>query len=838
MVIALKSIIERSKKLSTTYPQVSHDSLHELDCTMQRLSEIVPPSWPLKDFVAVNPFLGFTGQSLLETNALLKAVCDVDLLPPLSYFRQRLRNGHLSLDDLVFAYAKLERDPSNYVGDLSIDEVNDWLRSDVEPHNPTQRKVWTMAEMLDRSDGGERSNQVINDITRCLSSYYDDSESTWRMPWRNRSVFAAWKQLSSISYRMDLLGMRGFRLFVENLPDDAEQAITQMLSRISLPRHLWFGYCLTQLSSILGWASHARNRSTAELQELLAIRLAYDVFLGQTSDRSVATCFHEDIWNGEASLEEIAVSGKMDVIRHILQVACETKFHGGLVSDILRQNEPNDGAEEPLGQFVFCIDVRSEPLRRQLECSSNHIQTFGFAGFFGMPLRNVSPNDTTGSSHCPVLIKPTFQVEWERSDASDPHGSDCNRQAREKEKWSNVFILFRSNPISSLTFVETLGWLSAGKLLSDSLGWVKSRFGEVLLDAKPRLLSQQDTCGVHRNELTIEQQVEYCQGFLTNLGLREHFARFVVVCGHASDVQNNLFQAGLDCGACGGHSGEPNARVASSMLNDADVRSGLVKRGISIPKTTWFVPAVHNTTTEEIVLPELDTIPSEFREDFRELESVCKIASERCAAQRVSRFPAEGHQNLAAKSRNWGDVRPDWGLVGNAAFVVAPRARTQSLNLTGRVFLHSYEPAKDPSGKILELIMTAPMIVTSWINLQYFASTVDNRKYGSGDKLIHNAVGKFGVLEGNGGDLRTGLPIQSIHNGTSWQHEPLRLIVIVKAPRDRIEAIIEKHSVVRDLVVNGWITLVALEEDKAFCREPENWQPYEFNRSSETTRQI
>ena len=59
--------------------------------------------------------------------------------------------------------------------------------------------------------------------------------------------------------------------------------------------------------------------------------------------------------------------------------------------------------------------------------------------------------------------------------------------------------------------------------------------------------------------------------------------------------------------------------------------------------------------------------------------------------------------------------------------------------------------------------MTAPMIVAHWINMQYFASTVDNDHFGSGNKTIHNVVGRFGILSGNGGDLMTGLPWQSLH---------------------------------------------------------------------------
>jgi len=104
--------------------------------------------------------------------------------------------------------------------------------------------------------------------------------------------------------------------------------------------------------------------------------------------------------------------------------------------------------------------------------------------------------------------------------------------------------------------------------------------------------------------------------------------------------------------------------------------------------------------------------------------------------------------------------------------------------------------------------MTAPMIVAHWINMQYLASTVDNVRYGSGNKLLHNVIGgTIGVFEGNGGDLRIGLPRQSIHDGKEWRHTPLRLSVFIEAPTDRIEAVIARHEVVRELVNNEWLFL-------------------------------
>ncbi|QDU73715.1 hypothetical protein Pan97_07140 [Bremerella volcania] len=791
---------------------------------IEKLHESIAPLWPLKDFVAVNPFLGFTGKTLLETDSLLKSISDVELLPSLEFFRECYRSESISTSDVETAYLQIARDGSASLTDVSLADVLDWLQSDLKPAIRCRRKVWTMAEVLDGEGGGERSNQIINDITRFLSGYFDEGEASWLMPWQDDSPYAAWKQVSSTSYRMDLLGMRGFRKFVRSLPDDSDQAIPLLLEKADVPNRLLSLLCVCQLASISGWASYARNQSgqsakpeSSCLKDLLAIRLAYDVFLIESSKQSISCCFHEDIWNDHDFNRQVLSPSLISVVRYVLLVAQEMKFQQSLTSGLLDGINEKTGPVKALAQMVFCIDVRSEPIRRHLERVNEQVETFGFAGFFGMPLRHVTGGGSVGSAHCPVLLQPAFQVNWDQAHESSG-----------QESLQNAWKAFRSGPISSLGFVETLGWLTAGKLLSDSYGWVKSRFQQQSCDSKPQVYPEGETHVGHCEELSLESRITFCKGFLANLGLTKGFARFVVVCGHASDVQNNLFQSGLDCGACGGHSGEPNARVASWWLNSSEVRAGLATLGIAIPDSTWFVPAVHNTTTEQIVFTEKANVPDEFQEEFAQLISICNEASQQCAGNRPERYGTSKKEDLTRKSHDWSDVRPEWGLAGNAAFVVAPRSRTQSLDLKGRVFLHSYEAEKDSDGSVLELIMTAPMIVTSWINLQYFASTVEAGKYGSGDKLIHNAVGKFGVLEGNGGDLKTGLPLQSVHNGKQWQHQPLRLTVIIEAPKVRIEQIVRSHTDVRQLVSHGWITLLCLEGER-FSRWTSQgaWEPWD-----------
>lgn len=46
---------------------------------------------------------------------------------------------------------------------------------------------------------------------------------------------------------------------------------------------------------------------------------------------------------------------------------------------------------------------------------------------------------------------------------------------------------------------------------------------------------------------------------------------------------------------------------------------------------------------------------------------------------------------VASRAKFRSNVLPEWGLAGNAAFIVAPQSRTLGLNIGGRAFMHSYD---------------------------------------------------------------------------------------------------------------------------------------------------
>lgn len=321
------------------------------------------------------------------------------------------------------------------------------------------------------------------------------------------------------------------------------------------------------------------------------------------------------------------------------------------------------------------------------------------------------------------------------------------------------------------------------------------------------------------------------------MGLTRDFPPLLLLLGHGSQSANNPQAAGLDCGACCGQSGEVNARALAELLNDSAVRRGLVEQGIELPMDCHVLSGLHNTTTDEVRVFASDALPPDLVPSWQRLRQALDAAAGRVREERAARLglgairqkPERLLATLRRRADDWAQTRPEWGLAGNAAFIAAPRARSRGLDLQGRAFLHDYDWRQDEGGKVLELIMTAPMVVAHWINLQYLTSTTDNQRFGSGNKVLHNVVGgNIGVFEGNGGDLRIGLARQSLHDGQRWLHRPLRLSVIIAAPRSMIDQVIASHQVVRELVENGWLYLLRLDDHPGTplqIRDGNGWRP-------------
>jgi uncharacterized protein YbcC (UPF0753/DUF2309 family) len=598
-------------------------------------------------------------------------------------------------------------------------------------------------------------------------------------------------------------------------------------------------YLHAALLSVGGWAGWARyKRWQAELagghddtiQDLLAIRVCWDALLYKLrfNERLKARWYQAMVTDGsiaaKAQAQPQTAAKEVDAL---LQTAFEIAYQRELIGSLMTAPVTAPRKTRPPVHAVFCIDVRSEIFRRAFETAAPAARTGGFAGFFGVLMEYLPLGASTAKGHLPILFNPSYRICEHVPGASPEQTSAIVAKRHGRLRAADAWKTFKTSASSCFTFVEAAGLLYAPKMFGDSMGWTRTVShpdAKGLDDAAheqmgPRLVSDHGKGACAAGGIPAADRPGAAEFALRNMGMIGDFARLVVLVGHGSTTVNNPQATALDCGACAGQTGEASARIAVALLNDPATRRGLAEKGIEIPADTVFVAGLHDTTTDEVALFDTATIPSSHAGDLRQLREWFKAAGEITRMERSAFLGIGGlpenrvRADIKRRTRDWAEVRPEWALANNAAFIAAPRARTARCDLGGRAFLHDYTWRNDVEFKTLTLIMSAPMVVGNWINMQYYGSVVDNVRFGSGNKVLHNVVGgSIGVLEGNGGDLRVGLAMQSLHDGHRWMHEPMRLNVFIEAPQAAMDDVIAGNPLVRYLVENAWLHLFRIDD--------------------------
>jgi hypothetical protein len=836
-------------------PAVPHDSgarRYLIDAACEQACAAIAPSWPLDRAIAVNPHWSRVGRPVREVAARMAVLGGMRVFPARAQLRALWSSGRINRSDLLQAIAE-RREVQN--GEAVLPAPTPDRAADGE-----QGTTWTMPDpevcidalaqeamlprlplLIDVLDDDPRREErlswrqaITHQVSQTCAAYFDHHQADWQ-PGRSEGLYGFWRDTLTHDLGIGLLmGLPGLRAGLAALPETREAAERWVIERLGLPESCWADYLEAVLLSINGWASwcawlgwEARQAGHQDrhLRDLLAIRLAWGAILLECkNDASAQQAFAALRGAWQHAREAIVQVERQLRIDEIWQRALEIGYQRELAAR-LRALPGTEIVEQIDGmvdvQAAFCIDVRSEPMRRALEAAWPAVQTIGFAGFFGLPIAYTPIGTAARRPQLPGLLAPAMEVS-EQVDRHGPIGLSPQQAAAES---ATVTQLRRRHlgrvrqwahasrwPAASFAFVEAAGAAYLGKLT----GWLWPRGRARDRDDQAGVPARwRSVCRPALLDLSLNARAELAAKVLRAMGLDQALAPLVLLIGHGSQTRNNAQAAALDCGACCGQTGEVNARALAGLLNDPRVRSALSGLGLSIPAATVFVAALHNTTTDEIEIFDRDRVPQAALALLDRTLAALSQAGDQVRRERSlrlgedPRLPAEHLlERLKQRASDGAENRPEWGLAGNAAFIIAPRSRTRGAVLDGRVFLHDYEASRDHDGSLLELLMTAPMLVTHWINWQYHASTCEPLRLGSGNKVLHNVVGgHLGVFEGNGGDLRIGLALQSLHDGKRWMHEPLRLTVIIDAPLSAIESIIERHATVRHLVEHGWLHL-------------------------------
>lgn len=747
--------------------------------SINEASKVIGKTWPLYSFVTSNPLSGYEETSFTDAVNKAKSLLGTSMFPEANVYRQAWEQGDIQ-----------ERIVKELLQEKGYQELPEFYLIKLESQKTSFKK--------------NESHQIDTIMTKWLAAFLDEGLAEWEMPAKQKGFYKAWRSLAQFDSDLGLLSKK-------DIPKNSSDALKQVLVDVNekdyvtvFSNHLaalpgWVGYINYRVASGSLW----QKTYPISLEDYLGVRLwiSKQLNLPILSKEGTST-----------------VENDTEQLQYIWLKAWEMSWQNLLVDTLEEQKTVTTTATQssatPDAQMAFCIDTRSELIRRHVESKGNY-ETFGYAGFFGLAMDYISLEDGLNRKSCPPIVTSAYQVC--EAPVSQTDGKLIQYTNKNYNiKFAEYFLKRMKNMLpSAFGYVEGSGFFYGLYLLVRTL--LPGNFYRFKQNNTPEYESvcvpqiyEANALETNGASIPLEAKVGIVKSAFDLTGWQQ-FAPVVLFVGHGSHSANNPFGSSLDCGACAASPGRHNARMLALLANEPAVRKELAeKHQISIPDTTIFVGAEHNTTTDEIVLFD-SHVPNAHKKEIAAVKKSLQLAQETATQERLG-LSSNSVAVAQGKANQWSETRPEWGLAKNAGFIVGPRSLTKNGTMDGRCFLHSYAWELDETGAALEGIMQGPMVVTQWINNHYYFSSVDNDTFGGGTKITHNVTGKFGVVQGNGGDLKMGLPLQSLRSSdTQVYHKPLRLSVLIQAPTSRIEEILNRNENLQSLLDNEWIYLLVMD---------------------------
>jgi uncharacterized protein len=686
-------------------------------------------------------------------------------------------------------------------------------------------------------DPRKRVNEALVDL---CSAFLDRGGAKWAPASRDKGFLYFFASLEG-------LGLAPWRQYARRTArgieapqlteSTAEELIKENLAFFGVPNDDWKHALRATVFDLKGWAGMFHRMETHKLEapSNAKVRLvdfaAVQMILLRSSMEALARQFEWDLkaHSFASLLNAVPVIRPTDAESHshgpvpwhtsaiatVDQTAerrelLESEMEKSLLASIISPNLGTGLAqtkERPKLQVFTCIDDRECSFRRHMEEEHpSEIETFGVAGFFGIPIKYQPSDGRDQMTLAPEGQDPTtVVVEGDLNSTAVSLKKRRRMMAQISRFWEGASF----SPVGSLLLSFAFPF-SMGRLL---LTGFSPALRHNIKQRIHRLLLPQSKTDI-QIPFTPAQSAALLARTFKDVGIYKKFAPLVVVVGHGASSNNNPFAAAYNCGACGGREGGPNARLLALMANNPAVRLALSSdHQINIPDDCIFIGAMHNTTTDIVEFFDSDKLPASHFQKFEEARRLVDRATGRNALERVNRFllarqsvttPTQALAHVQLRAIDAAEVRPELNHATNGAVVIGRRELTKGKSLDRRAFLPSYDPfADDDSGTNLEHVLAPALVVCSGINLEYLFSTIEADNHGAGTKAPLNIVGNIGVLQGTSGDLRPGLPTQMTE-----MHLPVRALFIVDAPILRVEAVLRRRPDLARLVRNEWVRFV------------------------------
>jgi uncharacterized protein YbcC (UPF0753/DUF2309 family) len=802
--------------------KVSFDEKHVL----HELKHYLPSQTPLKDFIHHNSLHAFQSRKFYDAIFKSAKVFGYQVTMPLSDYRKLYETGRIRPE--ILENCIKNRKPND---DLKIWKTN--LVSKVYDDHIDHR-IGKLRQQWKENYHIDLDNFVQPFLFRFLCSYLDQGISIWNFPIGNKGFLESIIILEKNIFSSIFKTSRAKELLFK------EGVSIEELLRILVGSEAYFEqYLFDQQFSHRGWSGlvaavemHPESLLSPKkisLHDLIIFELLLEIDNLDDQLGKHWKPLSEIVTFGPSDLFEEVENSELQEILKIWQDAFEWSYYDEVLAGI-KQLSKSKRNKEPIDilpksfQALFCIDEREDSIRRHLESIDRNSETYGTPGFFSVEFYFQAYGAKFYDKLCPAPVTPKYLIK--EYDVTDKRKHDLLYTNKTHKLTTGFLSALVFGFWSAFRLVKNLFFPRKGPAISNAF---------LHMNAEGKLTIENKSINDIENNLqigfTVEEMATRVASLLNGIALTNNFAPIVYVVAHGSSSANNPHHGAHDCGACSGRPGSVNARVFALMANNSKVRAALHIQGITIPISTQFIGALHDTAADEIEFYDIETLNIENAPLHVNNAQTFENALDLNAKERSRRFASIDTKSnikkirkaIKARSVSLFEPRPELGHGTNTLCVVGKRTLTKGIFLDRRAFLNSYDYKTDLDGIFLTGIMKPLGPVCGGINLEYYFSRVDNYKLGAGTKLPHNVMGLFGVANSSDGDLRAGLPWQMIE-----VHDPMRLMIIVEHFPAVVLKVIQSVPEMYQWFINEWVHLSVInpETDELFYFKEGNFVSY------------